>query len=128
MPLGAASKAKLATCHGELQLLIERVANGVDEGDLTYAGVKDIVVTCGYRGEAEQNKAVAEGNSRLPWPCSKHNRTPSDAVDVVPYPEKWSDAEKLKVLHAYIAGVAHGMGISLFDISWDLPHVQRAVP
>ena len=131
MPLGNASRLKLATCHPDLQRLIVVVAKGVDEGDLTYAGITDIAVLCGYRGEAEQNKAVADGTSETPWPKSKHNRVPADAVDVVPYPVEWDKpdyAGKLAALHAYIAGVAHVLGIDLFDISWDRPHIQRNVP
>jgi peptidoglycan L-alanyl-D-glutamate endopeptidase CwlK len=127
MPLGAASKAKLATCHPELQALIQCAAAGIDEGDLSYAGIHDITVLCGHRGQAEQDKAVADGASETPWPRSKHNRIPSDAVDVSPYPVDWH-AGRLEALHAYIAGIAHARGIDLFDISWDRPHIQRNVP
>lgn len=131
MPLGKDSNRHLDTCHPELQNLIRRVAAGIDEGDLKYAGVTDIAVLCGYRGEEEQNKAVAEGASETPWPRSKHNRMPSDAVDVVPYPIRWKDpawVKGLEALHAYIAGAAHILGIDLYDISWDRPHIQRNVP
>lgn len=128
MPLGAESALQLSTCHRDLRDLIARVSKGIDEGDLAYAGVTDIQVPCGYRGKAAQDAAVASGASKSPWPLSKHNRTPSDAVDVIPYPEKWSDVRKLEILHAYIAGVAHGIGLDLYDISWDRPHIQRNVP
>jgi hypothetical protein len=127
MPLGKVSKLKLATCHPDLRRLIEAVAAGVDQGDLAYAGIHDITVLCGYRGRAEQDKAVADGASKTPWPRSKHNRIPADAVDVSPYPVDW-DARRLEILHAYVAGVAHAHGIDLFDISWDRPHIQRNVP
>lgn len=144
MPLGTTSRERLSTCHPDLQRLIRAVADGVDEGDLSYAGIHDITVLCGFRGEADQNAAVARGASKTPWPRSKHNvlvedppgseewRPQSDAVDVGPYPvpSPWDDeyARKLEVLHAYTAGVAHQMGIDLFDISWDRPHIQRNVP
>lgn len=128
MPLGAESTSKLNECHADLKRLITAVSKGVDEGDLKYAGIVDIQVTCGFRDKAEQDKAVADGASKTPWPKSKHNRFPSDAVDVVPYPEKWSDVRKLEILHAYIAGVAHAQGVDLYDIDWDRPHIQRNVP
>jgi len=128
MPLGAASKVKLATCHPELRRLIETVAAGVDEGDLAYAGIHDITVLCGYRGEAEQEAALAKGNSKVPFPRSKHNRVPADAVDVAPYPIDWQNVRAFEVLHAYIAGVAHAQGLDLYNISWDRPHIQRNVP
>jgi peptidoglycan LD-endopeptidase CwlK len=128
MPLGKASRARLSTCHIELQALIEAVAVGIDQGDLQYAGVQDIEVTCGHRGEADQNKAFKDKTSKVKWPKSKHNRVPSDAVDVVPYPERWSSERKLEILHAYIAGVAHAQGLDLFDIAWDRPHIERKAP
>jgi hypothetical protein len=125
--LGAGSIAELATCHPDLRRLISAVAKGIDEGDLAYAGIRDLKVTCGYRGKAAQDEAVRTGASKSPWPTSKHNRLPSDAVDVVPFPELWSDVRKLEILHAYIAGVAHALGIDLYDIDWDRPHIQRNV-
>lgn len=129
MPLGRRSLEHLSTCHTELQELIHEAAKGIDEGDLSYAGIRDMTVLCGHRGEADQHKAYAvDKTSKTPWPRSKHNRLPSDAVDVAPYPELWSDARKLEIMHAYIAGIAHARGIDLYDISWDRPHIQRNVP
>ena len=128
MALGKQSEDRLATCHLDLQRLVREVSKGVDEGDLAYAGVRDITVLCGYRGETEQNQAVADGASKTPWPRSKHNRFPSDAVDIAPYPVRWKDpayVRELEALHAYTAGVAHALGIDLFDISWDRPHIER---
>lgn len=124
MPLGKVSLERLATCRPELQELIHDAAKGVDEGDLAYAGIHDMTVLCGHRGEAEQHKAYAvDKTSRTPWPRSKHNRKPSDAVDVSPYPVDWHPG-RLEVLHAYIAGIAHAKGIDLGDISWDRPHIE----
>jgi hypothetical protein len=127
MPLGKTSKLRLATCHPDLRRLIEMVAEGVDQGDLAYADVHDITVLCGYRGQAEQDAAVARGVSKTAWPRSKHNRVPSDAVDVAPYPIDWKDVARFAALHAYVAGAAHALGIDLYDIRWDRPHIQRNV-
>lgn len=135
MSLGPLSLQRLGTCHPEIQALIRAVAQGVDEGDLKYAGITDITVLCGWRNEVDQNKAVADGASETPWPLSAHNvmvdGVPcSNAVDIAPYPipkdasGRWL-TEPFTVLHAYVAGVAHAMGIDLFDISWDRPHIQR---
>jgi peptidoglycan L-alanyl-D-glutamate endopeptidase CwlK len=128
VPLNDISRRRLASCHSDLYRLIVLVSKGIDEGDLSYAGVKDMTVLCGYRGEAEQNKAVADGASKTPWPKSKHNRVPSDAVDVAPFPIDWKDTKAFDALHAYVAGVAHALNIDLFDIDWDRPHIQRNVP
>lgn len=124
MPLGRASKLKLATCDARLQQLITAVVAGVDAGECE--GVSDVAVTCGYRGEAEQNACVAAGTSKTPWPRSKHNKVPSQAVDVVPYPELWSDPKKQAALRAYVLCKAHDLGIPIHVISWDLPHFQLA--
>lgn len=131
MPLGPSSLLHLSTCRPELQDLIMQAAAGIDRGDLAYAGINDMAVTCGRRDRADQEKAFRAGTSQLHWPDSKHNVKPTDpddtlvdAADVVPYPEKWSDAAKLKALHAYIVGLARGMGISLRSISWDMPHIE----
>ena len=43
-------------------------------------------ILVGHRGEKAQNKAVADGKSRLIYPKSKHNKKPSKAVDVAPCP------------------------------------------
>lgn len=127
MPLGELSRERLATCHPDLQRLIGRASQGIDRGDLGYALIRDITVLCGHRGQAEQDECVRLGHSKSPWPTSKHNRTPSDAVDVIPYPVTW-DEHECAVLHAYIVGLALGMGIDLHSISWDMPHIQRDVP
>lgn len=128
MPLGSLSRIRLDTCHPDLKRIVELAAKGVDEGDLAYAGVHDITVLCGYRGKEAQDESVANKTSETPWPRSKHNRVPSAAVDVAPYPVDWDDYRAFEALHAYIAGIAHALGIDLFDISWDRPHVQLNVP
>lgn len=45
----------------------------------------DHTIFCGYRGEAKQNEALANGTSTKPFGASKHNKLPSDAVDAGPY-------------------------------------------
>lgn len=128
MPLGKGSSLHLATCHSDLRRIIESAAKGIDEGDLAYAGIRDMTVICGYRGQVAQDEAVSKGNSKTPWPKSAHNRVPSDAVDVAPYPINWDDVRSFEVLHAYIAGIAHALGVDLNDISWDRPHIERKAP
>lgn len=74
----------------------------------------DIIVVHGWRGEEEQNELVAKGNSKTPWPTSKHNHTRkgnagqpmpnSLAVDLAPYVNgdiAWDDTH----LFSVIAGV-----------------------
>lgn len=45
--------------------------------------IPDIQVICGQRGKEDQDKAFADGKSKLRWPKSKHNTLPySQAVDI----------------------------------------------
>lgn len=82
------SRARLDTCHPNLQRLFESL---LEECDHT--------IISGYRDKEEQNQLVADGKSQLKWPNSKHNtqildRTTgkylgeSRAVDVLPYCNK----------------------------------------
>ncbi|MDL2320755.1 hypothetical protein LJC47_00195 [Desulfosarcina sp. OttesenSCG-928-B08] len=68
------SKSRLDTCH---PLLIELFSEVILSVDCT--------ILCGHRTESDQNLAVASGKSKTRWPGSKHNSTPSLAVDVAPY-------------------------------------------
>lgn len=124
MSLGQASRVKLATCHADLRRLVEAVATGVDAGDLATAGVRDLTVVCGYRGQAEQDAAYVAGASRLRWPNSRHNSVPSRAVDLAPYPVRWEDREAFLVLQGYVLAHAARLGIPVRTISWDLPHFE----
>lgn len=125
MSLGVVSLRRLGECSRDLQRLIREVEIGIDRGDLA-PYVLDITVLCGFRGEAEQNAAVAAGTSKLPWPRSKHNQTPSRAVDVVPYPVEWQDSRQELILRGYVLATAARLGIRIRTISWDLPHFELA--
>ena len=75
---GARSRGRLDTCHPLLIQLFDRV---IKRADLKL----DLTVVCGHRGQAEQDAAVKAGASKLAWPKSKHNKSPSQAVDVAPF-------------------------------------------
>jgi len=72
---GKTSSENLSTCHTDIQLLFEEVVK-------TY----DCSVTQGHRNKEDQNKAFREKRSKLQWPDGNHNKEPSDAADVYPYP------------------------------------------
>lgn len=125
---GKASLDKLATCDDRLQ----RVFNEV----IKYF---DCTVIEGHRGEAAQNKAFAEGKSKLKYPQGKHNKTPSLAADVLPYPIDWNDTNRMRYFAGFVVGIAASMGITirwggdwnqnteLKDNSFnDLPHFELA--
>ena len=72
---GTKSIERLNTCHPDLIAVFNEVIK-----------YYDCTVTCGYRGEEDQNKAFDEGRSKARYPKGKHNKNPSIAVDVYPYP------------------------------------------
>lgn len=98
----ASSKAKLATCDVRLQRVFEEVIKH-----------RDCTVSCGHRGQEEQDEAYRTGKSKVQWPNSNHNRLPSIAADVVPYPVDWSDYSYFTHFAGFVLGVAAGMGIKL---------------
>jgi peptidoglycan L-alanyl-D-glutamate endopeptidase CwlK len=86
-------------------------------------------VLCGHRSKAEQDAAFEAGNSKLRWPASKHNRKPSLAVDVVPYPLDWGRIQDFVRLAAVVKEVAKELNIKLvWGGDWtsfkDYPHYE----
>jgi peptidoglycan L-alanyl-D-glutamate endopeptidase CwlK len=69
-PFGRSSKARLDTCHIDIQTVWHELSNLVN-----------CSVLCGHREEAEQNKAFYDDKSQTQWPDSKHNQIPSMAID-----------------------------------------------
>tara|TARA_R110002126_G_scaffold4331_1_gene22894 strand:+ start:21994 stop:22404 length:411 start_codon:yes stop_codon:yes gene_type:complete len=78
---GKQSLEKLSQAH----IILQHLANKALE-----ISKQDLKVICGYRNEVDQNKAFAEGKSKLKWPKSLHNSHPSLAIDVVPLPLDWN--------------------------------------
>lgn len=124
MSLGSASKAKLERAHPKLQRLFAEVDRLISKRRLI-----DLTILCSHRGEAEQNQALRDGNSTKAWPDSKHNKLPSEAVDMAPYPIDWNDRERFALLAGYVLAVADSLDIEV-DVGalWkkfpDLPHVE----
>jgi len=103
------SKANLYTAHVELQRLFEEVVKGYD-----------CTVIVGFRSKQDQDNAVASGLSKTPWPTSKHNRQPSLAVDVAPYPIDWKNTKRFYHFGGYVKGVADRLGIPIrWGGDWD---------
>jgi hypothetical protein len=98
-----------ATLHPDLQRLCDEVIKHVD-----------FAITCGHRGEADQNNAFDRGASMVRFPEGKHNSLPSKAVDVAPYPIVWSDTEAFTLLAGVFYGVAAMLGIRIrLGADWD---------
>lgn len=103
----------LAQCHPDLQKIAHELIKEMD-----------VVVICGHRGQKAQNEAFAKGTSKLRWPNSKHNKTPSLAFDACPYPIKWEERAKFLEMRERMRAIAKRLGIKVRFISWDLPHIE----
>jgi peptidoglycan LD-endopeptidase CwlK len=108
MNLSNASRTKLETCHPDLQLVIEEA--------IKYSPV-DFGVSHGYRSPQEQNELYQKGRT-TPGDIvtyldgynkkSKHNETPSHAVDIYCWPrEIMYDAEHLTAIVGVILSTAN---------------------
>jgi len=99
---GRASKKRLKTCDEDLVFLFEEVVKYFD-----------CTVLEGHRGKRLQNKYFKEGKSKLKFPDGNHNKKPSTAIDVVPYPIDWEDRERMTYFAGYVKGIAMMLGIPI---------------
>lgn len=103
---GEKSIKRLAECHHDLQTLFNEVI-------MDY----DCSILVGARGKEEQERTFAEGRSKKHWPDSPHNKFPSRAVDVSPYPVDFSEDRDALVrwyhFAGYVLGVASRLGIRI---------------
>ena len=124
---GKRSTDNLNTAHSDLQRLFKEVIKKTD-----------CTVICGHRTPEQQRELYSQGRTRPGHKVtnidgvnikSKHNYSPSLAVDVVPYPIDWNDIERFKALGNIVKDTAKKMNIG---ISWggdwksfnDYPHYQ----
>lgn len=111
------SLTRLRTCHPDLQKLFLHVVKKAD-----------CSIICGFRGKEEQDKAFAAGFSKVQWPNGKHNKLPSEAVDVCPYPIEWDNVERFEEFAKVVKATADELGIKVeWGGSWnfkDYPHWQ----
>lgn len=120
------SLERLESCHVDLQDICKELIKHMD-----------ITVLEGYRSKEKQNKAFSEGKSKLQFPNSKHNKTPSMAVDIAPYPIDWDDRERFAYMGGLAKGIAAAKGIKLrWGADWnsdgnikdhsfqDMPHIE----
>ena len=106
---GRTSKARLSTCHPQLQAVFNEVIKGWD-----------CSILCGERPEEDQNEAYSSGRSTVQYPNSKHNTSPSLAVDVAPYPIDWDDLGRFYMFAGYVMRIAEDMNIKIrYGGDWD---------
>lgn len=118
------SRTNLSQAHEDLQVLFSEVIK-----------CRDITVICGHRGEKDQMDAFNNGFSMLKYPASKHNKVPSLAVDVVPFPIDWNNIGRFEELGEFVMLKARELkkeGKIKSNISWgghwkkfkDYPHYE----
>lgn len=106
---GRTSRVRLRTCHRELIILCENVIEHVD-----------FSVVEGHRSKELQDQYFSEGKSFLKWPQSKHNKEPSMAVDIIPYPAGYNERAMLVLAGFVLRTVAllQYQGIITHKIRW----------
>lgn len=90
---GEVSQKELKTCHADLQAVMNEAIKHFDFSVLE-----------GHRNQRDQDIAYAKGNSKVRWPNGNHNKSPSNAVDVAPYPIDWANTEAARQRFVYLAG------------------------
>lgn len=93
------SQLVLDELHPKLAVVVTRIR---DE-------VADVSLLEGYRDQQRQSDMYDSGASHVVWPNGKHNRRPSWAVDLRPFPCP-DDEPKLWGALGYIAGSAIYIG------------------
>jgi peptidoglycan L-alanyl-D-glutamate endopeptidase CwlK len=113
------SRRRLLECHPDIIRVLEAAIARID-----------FSVICGHRTQVEQDAAFEAGYSKLKWPKGKHNKKPSLAVDVIPYPAGFkANKEEWAALAAIILEEAKKLGV---DLKWggnwkkfvDKPHFE----
>ena len=120
------SKRLLKECHPDLQKILVEVLK-----------VMDISILCAYRDKIDQDTAFAQGKSKLKFPHSKHNKNPSFAVDICPYPIDWNNHKAFYFMAGVFKAKAESLGIKVRwggdwnndnnfqnDSFLDLPHFE----
>lgn len=115
---GQRSLERLKTCDPRLQEIMHEVIK-----------IIDVTILCGHRTKEDQDEAFEKGNSQLQYPNSNHNKIPSTAIDVAPYPINWEDREAFQHMAGIIKGIAHEKGIKIkwggdFESLFDAPHIE----
>ena len=123
---GTASRQRLDTCHPDLIQVCELVIENYDFSVLE-----------GFRSNARQDDLFRQGKSKLRGGQGKHNRSPSIAVDLAPYPIDWDNAKRFYLLAGLMFQAASQLNVKLrwggdWDGDWihtdqsfhDLPHFE----
>lgn len=107
MTFSALSKGRLETCHPALQHLFNEVIKHYN-----------CTILEGHRTHKRQQELYSQGKSKLKY--SKHNETPSLAVDVAPYPIDWNNTIQFYHFVGFVLGTAKQLNIPIrTGADWD---------
>jgi len=118
---GKKSNEKLLTSELTLQQLMREAIS---------TSPIDFSIIEGYRNKENQNRFFQEGKTRVKYPKSMHNKTPSRAVDITPYPKGFTAThEEWDQLINHIKKIAIKNNINIrcghdWDIFKDSPHIE----
>lgn len=129
---GNTSLLRLSTCDARL---IDLMKTAIKDSPV------DFSIVCGHRNKEDQDKACAEGKSKTPFPTSKHNSFPSQAVDICPCTADgkadWNNRAAYVAIAAHVLGLAKDKGLHIrwggdfhedgnktTNDAWDMPHFE----
>lgn len=130
---GQKSLDKLATCHADIQKVMHEAIKYYDFTVLYGHRTSEEQMELFKVGRAKENgqwvvvgKTVTnlDGKSKL----SKHNYSPSKAIDIAPYPIDWNNIEEFKKMAQIVKNAAITVGVHLvWGGDWkmrDYPHFE----
>lgn len=114
----------LSKCHPSLQAIAKRAITEID-----------FRVLDATRGRAAQEKAFAQGHSKVHFGNSAHNYVPAIAFDLFPAPYDWNDRNSFIDLSKVVLRVGKELGVPLrwggdwnmdgnLSDGWDMPHYE----
>lgn len=103
------SNMRLETCHPDLQKIFKHIIKH-----------NNCTILEGHRTNAKQQELFENGSSKVKAGKSKHNKYPSLAVDVAPYPIFWEEKERFLFFGGYVKSVADTLNIKIrWGGDWD---------
>lgn len=107
---GNSSESKLITCDNRLAQICRTIIQ-----------YYDFMIIYGYRDENEQNDCYGKGLSTKKFPNSKHNVSPSLAIDIAPYPINWKDTDRFIHLAGMMLIIGYLLGYKIrWGGDWDM--------
>ena len=108
------SEERLLTCHPDIVAVCRELIKQMD-----------VSVLCGRRTKEEQEAAYKAGRSFAHYPQSAHNRVPSHAVDLAPYPIDWNNLARFKEMWLrFDAIMSNFVWGGEFKRLKDCPHIE----